>query len=216
MKNLILNIKSLIFSTKCIGCSVELKSDDLFCDECKNIFNIELKLTKQENIYYCYYYKGLFKKLLIDFKINGRVKSGYYIADRIKDYLFDVVFKEDIDLIIPVPINIKRKNSRGFNQVEELLNYLNYDYKLAKRIKNTKKMYKIKNKAERMENINNSFRIDGDIKGKNVMIFEDIITTGATINEFIKELKKYSPNKITIFSLSVSKTYRKILAEGRG
>ena len=69
-------------------------------------------------------------------------------------------------------------------------------------------MFKLLDKEKRENNIKNSFKVDKEFKAKNILIFDDIITTGATIEEFKRELiKNGEVNKIVVFSLSASKTY---------
>jgi len=69
-------------------------------------------------------------------------------------------------------------------------------------------MCKILDKEKREKNIKGSFNIDVRLQGKNILIFDDIITTGATIKEFSEEIKKQNKvNKIIVFSLSAGKTY---------
>ena len=119
-----------------------------------------------------------------------------------------MIYTEDIDYVIPIPINYRREQERGFNQVEEILKNLNYSYISSHRRKNTKKMCKILDKEKREKNIKDSFNVDEKFQGKNILIFDDIITTGATIKEFSEEIKKQNKvNKIIVFSLSAGKTY---------
>ena len=165
-------------------------------------------MNKVEDTYYMWSYKGEFRKLLLEYKNNSRLALGKIISSLIEEEIFKVVYEEDIDYIIPIPINFRREQIRGFNQVEEILKNLNYSFLKTDRIKNTKKMFKILDKEKRENNIKNSFKVDKEFRTKNILIFDDIITTGATIEEFKRELiKNGEVNKIVIFSLSASKTY---------
>ena len=209
MKNLIQSIKKLLFDNSCVCCG-EKASDKLeyLCYNCLNDLMKEKSLSKYENVYYLWIYKDKFKKLLLEYKNSSRLALGLIISSMIEDEFFRVILNEDIDYIIPIPINFRREQDRGFNQVEELLKNLNYSYCKSERIKNTKKMFKILDKEKREKNIKNSFIISKDFSKKNVLIFDDIITTGTTINELKNELEKIgNAKKIVVFSLTASKTY---------
>ena len=119
-----------------------------------------------------------------------------------------VLEKEDIDYIIPVPISTQRESERGFNQTEVLLDALKIHYLKIKRIKNTKKMFKILEENKRNQNIKNSFFINNDtnLSNKNILLFDDIVTTGATLREIKSEiLKKYKVNKIVVLALAAAR-----------
>ena len=165
-------------------------------------------MNKVGYTYYIWPYKGEFRKLLLEYKNNSRLALGKIISSLIEEEIFKVVYEEDIDYIVPIPINFRREQIRGFNQVEEILKNLNYSFLKTNRVKNTKKMFKLLDKEKRENNIKNSFKVDKEFKAKNILIFDDIITTGATIEEFKRELiKNGEVNKIVVFSLSASKTY---------
>ena len=130
------------------------------------------------------------------------------IACLIENGVGFVLEKEDIDYIIPVPISTQRESERGFNQTEVLLDALKIHYLKIKRIKNTKKMFKILEENKRNQNIKNSFFINNDtnLSNKNILLFDDIVTTGATLREIKSEiLKKYKVNKIVVLALAAAR-----------
>ncbi|MBN1467482.1 MAG: ComF family protein [Fusobacteriaceae bacterium] len=211
MKNLILSIRKFLFADTCVCC--ENRPDNKLHYLCRGCFNIILKeksVNKIENTYYIWPYRSLFRKLLLEYKGNSILPLSHIISEIISDDFFNIIYNEDIDYIIPIPINYRREQSRGFNQVEEILKNLNYSYIKEERIKNTKKMFKILDEEKRKKNIENSFKSKNNFEGKNILIFDDIITTGATIDEFKKELLKGSKiNKIIVFSLTATSSYIK-------
>jgi ComF family protein len=98
-------------------------------------------------------------------------------------------------LIIPVPLHIKRKRWRGFNQAEviarELVNYFNLDLSTEKlvRIKHAKAQAKL-GEEERKNNIKNCFAWKSEeLDGRNVVLVDDVATTGSTLNECARVLK---------------------------
>lgn len=209
MKNIILSIRNLLFDNSCVCCGG--KSSDKFlylCYDCLNILIKSKSLNKVGNTYFLWTYSETLRKLILKYKSHSVLALGNIISSLIEEEFFTVMFEEDIDYVIPIPISYKRQQERGFNQVEEILKNLNYSYLTGERIKNTKKMCKIYDKNKREKNIKDSFYFEKNLSGKNILIFDDIITTGATIREFLEELEKKGKfNKIVVFSLSVGKTY---------
>ena len=125
-------------------------------------------------------------------------------------YSYDLLLEKKIDVILPVPISKEREKERGFNQVEELLDNCKIEYQKIRREKNTKHMYELLDSKSRKENIYNAFKNEKlNIEGKNILIVDDIVTTGSTIIEMIKEIEKLgTPKEIYIFSLAVSKIFK--------
>ncbi|BDU51086.1 ComF family protein [Haliovirga abyssi] len=217
MQNLFLNIKKIIFSEKCVVCN--RKVDDTrkyLCYNCYKEFYYKSSLKKIDNLYYFWHYDENHKKILLNYKFVGIKSISEIISGIIKEKVNYLLDKENIDEIISVPININRKRKRGFNQVDLILDKLKLDYIKIKRIKNTKSMYKILNENKRKENIKNSFKIDKnlDLNNKNILIVDDVITTGSTLKEIEKNIRKlYKPNKIIYLTLFVAKYYRKRVME---
>ncbi|WP_369711475.1 ComF family protein [Leptotrichia sp. HSP-334] len=126
--------------------------------------------------------------------------------------------KEKIDIVVSVPVSKKRKSQRGFNQVDEILNYLETKYCKIKRTKNTKKMALILDEEKRKKNIKGAFEISEgiDFNNKNILIVDDIVTTGATLKEIKNEILQSSKIKnlnIIVFCLAAAKEIKKSKGE---
>ena len=132
------------------------------------------------------------------------------IAFLIKKPIFQLIEREKIDIIIPVPISEEREIERGFNQIECLLECLDIKYKKIERIKNTKHMYTLKNNEKREKNVESAFKNNLNLENKNVLIVDDIVTSGATINSISEELRKNNKNiNIKIFSIAIARHFIK-------
>lgn len=209
-RNLAQSIKELIFSQRCPICKKISQEGKYICNNCYEELRKKATLKNIENYYYLYYYNQEIKNLIADFKLKNRRGIGKEISSLMRKPLKNLIEEKGIDIILPVPISKEREKERGFNQVEELLENCNIGYEKISREKNTKHMYELLDSKSRKENIYNAFKNkDLDLEGKNILIVDDIVTTGSTIREMIKEIKKIgAPNEIYIFSLAVSKIFK--------
>ncbi|MGB9621387.1 MAG: ComF family protein, partial [Brevinematia bacterium] len=124
------------------------------------------------------------------------------------------LFSEKIDIIIPVPVSLISFLKRGFNLVDELFkefaikNKIPYIKVLGKRI--TSKEQKKLSKEERIQLVKKKFYIKKniDLSNKNILIVDDVFTTGSTINACYELVKKLGANKI--FSLTLCRAIENI------
>ena len=223
---IIFNFKSVLFRNQDIISGEELVECGIVSKDTKNILKSLKKLRKLNNIYYVWDYNKEFKKLIFSYKYNRKKNMAKLIAELIKDEFYYVLKREKIDIVVSVPVSRKRKNERGYNQVDEILNCLKVNYVQIERVKNTKKMAEILDEEERNKNIKGAFRISGnvDFRGKNILILDDIVTTGATLREIKNSIleqfanknenknfensiinKKISNIKITVFCLAAAR-----------
>ena len=168
-------------------------------------------MKRFNDIYYLWNYDNRLKKIIEEYKFKNKLYIGELLFNLIGEELNKLLKKEKIDKIIPIPINYKRLSERGFNQVEELLKFGGYSYIKTSRIKETNHMYKLLNIEARRKNIKSAFKVER-LKGlKKILIIDDIITTGSTMEEFITEIRnKNNTIQIVVFTLTLSKTAKKI------
>lgn len=112
-------------------------------------------------------------------------------------------------IIIPIPLHPHRERERGFNQAKLISQFIANRFNLPlindlKRIKNNKPQVKIKGLEKRTENISGCFKIENPklIKGKNIILVDDVFTSGATMNEAVKVLKSAGAKKIIALVLA--------------
>ena len=116
-----------------------------------------------------------------------------------------------IDLIVPIPLHRIKQNERGYNQsfyISEGLSRetgLKINKNVIKRIRYTESQTKIK-RAERKKNIRNAFKVikKADIKGLNILLVDDLITTGSTANECAKKLIQAGANRVYLAAIALA------------
>lgn len=122
-------------------------------------------------------------------------------------------YLKNIDFIIPIPLHWIKKFLRGFNQAHLLAEMINQllalpiSNNILKRIKNTESQIQ-KSKKERVRNVKNAFNInDCDLMGKNILLIDDVVTSGATANECARILKKYGANEVKLLTIARAHQY---------
>lgn len=154
----------------------------------------------------CIEYSDISKKMILGFKYNNKTYMSRCIADIMKEKLSIEQIK--FDFIVYVPIHKKRFKKRGFNQSEKIAKYLSKIIDIPVldcigRKNNTRMLYKL-SKEERYNELKNAFVAKSNInelKNKNILLVDDIFTTGSTANEISKLLKLWGVNKVFIITL---------------
>lgn len=183
----------------CIVCEVE--EEEGICNNCLKT----IKLCTEDEYYG--YYKGALKELIHLFKFKKDFLAGEILVNMLETKISDVS-KEYV--LTYIPIGKKSKKTRGFNQCEYIAKRLSkrLDLKYMETLIKSKEtqIQKKLSKSERLENIKNSFSIKDkcDVRGKKFILIDDVVTTGATIEEGIKILKENGANEIKILTIAKS------------
>lgn len=151
-----------------------------------------------------------YKELIHRFKYGKKIPLGRRLAQRLGETINgDYSFLES-DLLIPVPLHKSRHRERGFNQSEIVAEEISKITGLSalknvlKRKKNTKDQTNLTPK-QREENVRGAFVVTDPemINGKNIILVDDVITTGATLNECARMLKQAGAEKIFGMTIAV-------------
>jgi len=213
-------ILDLVFPIECLDCGQEgdyLCEDcyrKLKFNEAKslNFSEANLKISQIDSIFIAGDYEDpLLKKLIIKYKYNFISPLGHTLANFLID--FWKLQNEEVEtadfkiskptkdyLVIPIPLSKKRLRWRGFNQAEIIARhfseYFNYELNLdLKRIKYQRPQAEL-SETERLENIKSSFAWTSekltkeDLATKTIILIDDVLTTGATLNEAARVLKE--------------------------
>ncbi len=156
-------------------------------------------------------YKGAIKTSMYRFKYGGKPEYARYFAMQANKYYGKWIQQEKIDLIIPVPMYRKKEKMRGYNQAATFAKALSketgipYSKKMVKRTKNTEPQ-KLLNDVERKNNLKNAFKVEENIvKYRQILIVDDIYTTGSTIDAIASEIKKTGTQNIYFLSICIGK-----------
>lgn len=157
-----------------------------------------------------YRYSGVIRLALIRFKYNFAYDIAHELAEAFSNEINPNLIPRN-SVIMPIPLHNKRQLWRGFNQAELLgklvAKTLNLDFadNILARVQNNPQQARL-DKASRLRNTCGIFAVNKSglekLEGKTIIIFDDVCTTGATIEEAAKVLKKEGVENIWAMSLA--------------
>lgn len=210
IKNVIDIMLKVVYPQKCIFCKevINFNEDNFMCKNCDT--EINYITTDKEPSISVFEYNEITKYSIYRLKYFNKPYYSKYFAKLMYLKLSKLNYK-NYDLIVNVPMHLKKKKKRGYDQAELLaielskLSNIKTEKNCLIRIKNTIAQSKI-SLEERKENVEGIFKVkDKDIvKNKNILLIDDIYTTGNTIYQCAKELKNAGANNICIFTLAKS------------
>ena len=151
------------------------------------------------------------QRIIHAMKYDNNFRIGETLGKLLGDKLLNEISVKNFDLIIPVPLHHLKKSERGYNQsyyiskgVNRKLNLV-LDERSVKRIKYTETQTSM-NIREREKNISGAFKVKriNNISGKNILIIDDVITSGNTVSELGRILKKNGAAIIYAASLAIA------------
>lgn len=209
-------ILDILYPVNCISCN---KTSVYFCINCL----AECPETERESaewILPVYDYRHTpIKKALWLLKYKGKIGFANIFADQMYGKILEEFSELSVmqnfknPILIPIPLSARRYRERGYNQAELLCRGLvkldgNKNFKLEKNVliktKETEHQARIKERSDRLKNLIGSFEVRNPelIQGRNIILIDDITTTGTTLNEARKILKKSGAKKIIAFTVA--------------
>lgn len=184
---------------QCINCEKRVYKN-LICDDCKNLFNknpvFSYSIEGLDFLEVGATYSGLLKKILLKFKFSDKISYERILGE----IMIEKLLKYNLDgfILTSVPMTKSRKNKRGYNQSEVLAKYiskeLDLDYvEIFEKVKDTPFQIGLDEKSRR-KNLKDAFKIKN--YSPNILIVDDVITTGSTISELVKVAKNGGIKKV--------------------
>lgn len=189
----------------CLKCGKPTINDSLGEIDTYNCRYCKCKSFYFDRAISCIEYSEFSKKVVFGLKYNSKTYMSRYIATIMKERI--ELEPLEFDYILFVPLHKKRQRKRGFNQSEKIAKYLGEILgkdvlDIIVRTENTKRLYKL-NKEERKKELKNVFELKEEsfkLKNKNILLVDDIFTTGSTVNEISKILKLNNVNRVTVIT----------------
>ena len=227
ISNILKDVTNILLPISCFGCNARLyRGEVILCTSCRHQlplteynFNVENAVDrifygriniKKANSFLFFTDLGIVKNLIHYLKYKNQEEIGQFLGDWHGQILKEEGHLSEIDYVIPVPLHRKKMRSRGYNQValfaKQIAFHINADYVDDVLIKtaNTKTQTK-KSRLGRWYENRSLYEIKNShlLENKNVLLVDDVITTGATMEICANTFKKINGVNIYITSMAV-------------
>jgi ComF family protein len=158
-----------------------------------------------------YFYRkgGKVQHLIHQLKYKGHKEIGIFLGEIYGSQLMEIPLYKDIDLIIPIPLHKSKLKKRGFNQAElfarGLARSMQKDIDVKSLVRQVASSTQTKKtRYRRWENVSDIFRMENPEKivGKKILVVDDVITTGATMEAFIQTIQTAANVEVSAVSIA--------------
>ncbi len=217
---------SLVFPDVCAHCRVSLLHNERFvCSFCfgqihffdfpkeeeeiaDRVFYGKVRVEKAFSLFY-FIKGGVSQSLIHHVKYKNKAALGVYLGKLLGAAIMQHTVFQNVDVIVPVPLTKRKQRKRGYNQSEKiakgiaakLQKPLLADYLLRVKQKESQTQY---NKFTRWQNINHCFEVNKKAQQhfKHILLVDDVITTGATLESCVRVILESGDLKVSIASLA--------------
>jgi len=224
--NYLADFLALFYPKYCYGCNSSLVKDEkCLCLQClADLPKTNFHLQKNNPVemlfagrvpvfrataFYSFRKEGIIQHLVHQLKYKGKREIGNYLG-----YLFGQSLMKDedfqsVDVILPIPLHSQKKKKRGYNQSESICNGIakgmgkEHNYSALIRIVDTQTQTK-KSRYSRWENVSQIFKVQHPekLEGRHILLVDDVVTTGATIEAAAQTLLEVPNAKVSIACLA--------------
>ena len=226
--NIFNDFLNLIYPRLCYGCYHHLVGNEkVLCSKC--IYDMPLthycfeennaleqlfwgRVKVEKAVAYYHYRKGSrYQDLLHLFKYRGKMEIGYELGRMLGKTLSTHPHFLTTDVLVPVPLHWKKEKKRGFNQSEIIAKGINQVLNKQLILQNVKRNVDTssqtsKSRYERWQNVENIFTVQNKdlFRNKHVLLIDDVVTTGATLEAMAAVIQEIENTKISIAALAVA------------
>lgn len=228
MPNILSDFIALLFPPKCIGCELLLGKDEPYlCLNCEttlrmNHLNIGAQAALKIRLYgkthisesfvaFKYVKGGIVQHIIYEVKYKDQKQAGYWLGVKFGEVLKEVDWKNDAPILIPVPLHKSKMLKRGFNQSEFFARGLAKSMvmqlditsliRVERRSSQTNKgRFQRWLNAEYLYVVNNP----NAIRGQYLILIDDVVTTGATIESCANVLLEAGASKVSVIAMAVA------------
>ena len=166
------------------------------------------KPPRFERLWASVYYEPPVSSMIHQFKHLADLSMLPPLAGLMMRHAPDWLYGEQIDCVLAMPLSRERRIYRGFNQSDELVSQLaaHYGWQVLPRGTVSRvhgaPQSTLKG-SERLRNVKNTFSVENDVfKKRNILLIDDVVTTGSTFGELAQTLKKSGAEKVFCWSLA--------------
>lgn len=228
MRSVFRDFLSLFFPDLCVVCGQRLnEGEQHICTDCllllpKTNFHLQTdnrleqffagRIPFERIAAFAYFVKGgSIQQIIHELKYKNNPEIGYFIGQLCGEAIKDSEFISSIDLLIPIPLHPKRQKQRGYNQSLEICRGISDiakvpvdNYTLIRTVNNPSQTKN--SRFDRWKNVEDIFSITNEtvFQNKHILLVDDVITTGSTLESCAKEILKCEDSKISIFAVGTA------------
>lgn len=228
LKTILTDFVSLIYPRICVGCQeVLLKHEETLCTHChvqlphthfenqnnnpvQKLFWYKLQLTHASSAYF-FSKKSRIQHIIHAFKYHNQPQVATYMGKLMGQKLMSIHESQPFDYVIPVPLHPLKRRLRGYNQAEKLADGIAEILKVPVSTKHiirqtANKTQTNKGLYDRWINVSSIFSVKqtGELENKHVLLVDDVITSGATIEASAQPLTNIPGIQVSIVSLALA------------
>ena len=225
---MVINLLNLFFPKVCLGCQNHLTDNELhICTTCRHQLPLTNFHFEKSNAVHKMMYgrikleeatallhfskKGIVQQLMHNLKYRGHEVVGEFLGEWLGEALKNSEAYKAVDVVVPVPLHKSRQKQRGYNQVDKfgkaLAMALDADFNSSTLIKvSATKTQVFKDRLKRSSAIEANFTISEkeSLKHKHILLVDDIITTGATIEACANALFEIEGLKLSLATMAIT------------
>ena len=208
-------IGAIFFPKRRLFCKTIIAPEETVCPGCRKKLRMAGSHFPFAGCIACYVYQDPVSGLIKSFKTKEQPVKAQGLAVLLKERMETEFPEKQFDLVVPVPMTAQDRFKRGFNQSEllgkRLAKYCGIRFApCLKKVRQTKPQHTLK-RWERLINVKNAFRWDQktDISNKDILLIDDVVTTGSTLVACRDALKEGHPKSITCMAVAVSMPHEK-------
>lgn len=196
----------MFFVQSCAVCNAETESG-VFCPACRSselLLEAMPGLLRLDGAVMGYKYSGALKEMLHKLKFESESKFLQPLAEEAA-FLAQAYGESSFDMVVSIPTDAARRKQRGFDIPESIFAQAlavkgTWQPQVLKRIKATAPQYGLA-PDKRRSNVRGCFAVQGDVRGTKILLVDDILTTGATLDEAAKTLKQAGAKSVYALTL---------------
>ncbi len=231
MNSLVRHLRDFVYPRACVVCGCRLTvTEEVLCTACNWLLPRTRYVENAQENRMTQLFMGQFPleraagwffytsadptvRLIHNAKYYGDVDLCYWLGQTAAKEFLPYDFFGGIDVIVPLPLTWRRKWERGYNQCYEIargiasVTGLRIENKAVKRIYFEKSQTLLKG-DDRLSNVIDAFKMNRPekLRGKHILLFDDVVTTGATLSSCGRELAKAGDVRISVMTIGVTKT----------
>ncbi len=207
-------VLSFIAPTVCLSCGKPLiGTEKIVCNECygkipslsdEYLENLKAEIANPyfDDLIVRFEFSPTFQQLIHLLKYEHFSSIAKLFAQSLAEFI-----PLNFDLVTAVPLSKARLNERGYNQSALIAKHLSeitripFNDFILKRVRNTPSQTKL-SRSERQLNVKDAFAVINDVEGKRILLIDDVVTTGSTLNECARVLKEAKAQHVTVAALA--------------